>query len=76
MASSSPFFPDTDLYEARMALQRIRSIVQLSPFVEHSSTRAVHVTLDFSLHYCDTRSPEYDVERILKDLFENPVVRF
>ncbi|SFO56643.1 Two-component response regulator, PleD family, consists of two REC domains and a diguanylate cyclase (GGDEF) domain [Cohaesibacter marisflavi] len=70
------FFPDTDLFEARMALQRIRSIVQLSPFVEHSSTRAVYVTLDFSLHYCDTRSPDFDVDKILKDLFENPVVRF
>ena len=70
------FFPDTDLFEARMALQRIRSIVQLSPFVEHSSTRAVYVTLDFSLHYCDTRTPDFDVEKILKDLFENPVVRF
>ncbi|WP_319414347.1 diguanylate cyclase domain-containing protein [uncultured Cohaesibacter sp.] len=70
------FFPDTDLFEARMALQRIRSIVQLSPFVEQHSSRAVHVTLDFSLHYCDTRSPDFNVEQILKDLFENPVVRF
>jgi PleD family two-component response regulator len=70
------FFPDTDLFEARLALQRIRSIVQLSPFVEQHSERAVYVSLDFSLHYCDTRSPEFNVERILRDLFENPVVRF
>ena len=70
------FFPDTDLFEARLALQRIRSIVQLSPFVEQHSTRAVYVTLDFSLHYCDTRSPDFNVDQILKDLFENPVVRF
>nr|WP_321457073.1 diguanylate cyclase [uncultured Cohaesibacter sp.] len=70
------FFPDTDLFEARMALQRIRAIVQLSPFVEPNSTKAANVTLDFSLHYCDTRSPDFDVDQIIKDLFENPVVRF
>ena len=70
------FFPDTDLFEARIALQRIRSIVQLSPFVEQNSTNGVNVTLDFSLHHSDTGLPGFDVEQILKDLFENPVIRF
>ncbi|WP_316862408.1 diguanylate cyclase domain-containing protein [uncultured Cohaesibacter sp.] len=70
------FFPDTDLFEARMALQRIRSIVQLSPFIDQHTSKGVYVTLDFSLHFADTRCPDYDAEQILKDLFENPVVRF
>ncbi|WP_319531877.1 diguanylate cyclase domain-containing protein [uncultured Cohaesibacter sp.] len=70
------FFPDTDLFEARIALQRIRSIVQLSPFVQENATYGVNVTLDFSLHHCDTRQADFDPERILRDLFENPVIRF
>jgi PleD family two-component response regulator len=69
-------FPDTDLYETRSALRRIRSIVQLSPFVEQSSQKGVKVSLDFSLHYSDSKSEMMDVDKILKDLFENPVIRF
>ncbi|SNY93326.1 Two-component response regulator, PleD family, consists of two REC domains and a diguanylate cyclase (GGDEF) domain [Cohaesibacter sp. ES.047] len=70
------FFPDTDLFEARIALQRIRSIVHLSPFVQKNASYGVTVTLDFSLHHCDTHQPDFDPDRILKDLFENPVIRF
>ncbi|HAT86155.1 MAG TPA: hypothetical protein DCS30_09550, partial [Rhizobiales bacterium] len=60
----------------RSALRRIRSIVQLSPFIEQSSQKGVKVSLDFSLHYSDTKSEMTDVDKILKDLFENPVIRF
>ncbi len=70
------FFPDTDLFEARIALQRIRAIIQLSPFVEQNSGLGVNVVLNFSLHHCDSNKIDFDIERILKDLFENPVVRF
>ncbi|PLW77636.1 diguanylate cyclase domain-containing protein [Cohaesibacter celericrescens] len=70
------FFPDTDLFESRVALQRIRSVVQLSPFVEQNASHGVNVTLDFSLHHSDTGQPGFDAEKILKDLFENPVIRF
>ena len=70
------FFPDTDLFEARIALQRIRSIVHLSPFIEQQTGKAVNVTLDFSLHHCGAREKDFDVDRVLKDLFENPVIRF
>ncbi|MCV6547176.1 MAG: diguanylate cyclase [Cohaesibacter sp.] len=69
-------FPDTDLFETRAALRRVRAIVQLSPFIEHSSQKSVEVSLDFSLHYCDGKGGQMDVETILKDLFENPVTRF
>lgn len=70
------FFPDTDLMEARMALQRVRSIVQLSPFMAQGSNETVNVTLDFSLHCTETGRSDIDIDRILKDLFENPVTRF
>lgn len=70
------FFPDTDLMQARMALQRVRSIVQLSPFAAKGSNEAINVTLDFSLHCADSGENGIDVDRILRDLFENPVTRF
>ena len=57
-------------------MQRIRSIVHLSPFIEQQTGKAVNVTLDFSLHHCGTREKDFDVDRVLKDLFENPVIRF
>ncbi|MCT4657126.1 MAG: diguanylate cyclase [Cohaesibacter sp.] len=69
-------FPDTDLQETRTALQRIRAIVQLSPFVEQSSQQGIKVSLDFSLHYFDSKQATMDADKILKDLFENPVTRF
>ena len=70
------FFPGTDLFEARIALQRIRSIVHLSPFIDDSGSKGVNVTLDFSLHHCDTHVPDFEPDKILKDLFENPLIRF
>ena len=70
------FLPDTDLFEARMALQRVRSIVQLTPLADEASGQGINISLDFSMHHCDTKVDDFDVVTILRDLFENPVTRF